>query len=154
VFGFGLLAQAPRPRAAVAIATTAKILTNFMMIVSPPFFASCEVRIKPAYPTLQAISAGIFLREMGIESQAFGSCLENRKNFHLKSPQNYMASASKKHESSSLAAKLCSLLSHEAAYTQNKNCSDNRAGFPQACNAGENDSSGSSCCSPEFFALG
>jgi len=31
--GFGLLAHAPRPRAAAAKATTAAILTNFTMVV-------------------------------------------------------------------------------------------------------------------------
>jgi hypothetical protein len=40
VVGLGLLAQAPRLKAAVAIAIAAKILTNFIYTL-PPFFAGC-----------------------------------------------------------------------------------------------------------------
>ena len=42
VVGFGLLAHAPRLRAAVAMATAAKILTNFMMMVSPSFLSRLQ----------------------------------------------------------------------------------------------------------------
>jgi hypothetical protein len=39
--GFGLLAQAPNPRAAIASAATAAIVANFMLIFPPPFQAGC-----------------------------------------------------------------------------------------------------------------
>jgi hypothetical protein len=43
--GFGLLAQAPNPRAAIARAATAAIVANFMIIFPPPFQASCRSKL-------------------------------------------------------------------------------------------------------------
>jgi hypothetical protein len=43
--GFGLLAQAPNPRAAIARAATAAIVANFMIIFPPPFQASCRAQL-------------------------------------------------------------------------------------------------------------
>jgi hypothetical protein len=39
--GFGLLAQAPNPSAAIASAATAAIVATFIIIFPPPFQAGC-----------------------------------------------------------------------------------------------------------------